>query len=472
MAAGNYANASFIVANSGFIQANSAFFHANDAFNKANSGYDTANSGGIYANGAFATANSGSQYANSAFVHANSGFIQANSAYAHANAAFNSANNVAPQVQPAFNTANAAFIQANSSFIHANAAFNAANNALDTWVRGQANAAFIQANAAFDKANTGANAEVSTFTTTANGSVSTYALGFTPATNAAVIVSIGGVVQSEQDNYVVNRANSSISFSEPPPAGIRIRVAGFNNVNPYFLDVANSAGAVVVSYNGIGDGSTQGFNIGFRPESGNAIFVSIGGILQPETAYTITPSTNTVTFITAPGAGENIRVVGYEKINPYYIQYVSSNVSVSTFETTANGNFTTFNLGFLPQAREVLIVSVDGVIQPITSYTVNNTQQTITFDAAPANGELVRVITMYTTANAFITPDGSIGLAKLDSQVVNLIYNSSNVANNIANTANAAIANVQSASISAIANLEATAASTGKAIAMSIVFGG
>jgi hypothetical protein len=450
-----YANASFIVANSGFIQANSAFFHANDAYNAANAGFAAANSGGTYANSAFATANSGSQYANSAFVHANSGFIQANSAYAHANAAFNSANNVAPQVQPAFDTANAAFIQANSSFIHANAAFNAANNASDPWVRGQANAAFIQANAAFDKANTGANAEVSTFTTTANGSVSTFALGFAPASNSAVIVSIGGIVQSEFDDYVVTRTNNSISFNEPPPAGEKIRVAGFNNVVPYFLDVANSAGAVVSTYNNIGDGISTAFNVGFRPESDKAIFVSIGGILQPESAYSVNPSTNTVTFGTAPGDGENIRVVGFEKINPYFVQniYINSNVSVSVFETTSNGNFTTFDLGFNPQAKETLLVTVDGVVQPLTSYSVNPSANSITFTEAPVNGELVRVATFYTAANTIVIPDGSVTTAKLSSGVNSTINGAYNHANSAFNAAN-------------------TAASTGKAIAMALVFGG
>jgi len=291
-----------------------------------------------------------------------------------------------------------------------------------------------------------ANTEVSTFSTVADGATSTFDLQFTPiAGNSVVFVSIGGIVQSEND-YVINSGNNTISFTEPPPVGENVRVSGYKALNPYFLDVANSAGAVVVSYNGIGDGSTQGFDIGFRPDSGNTIFVSIGGILQPEDAFTVNPSTNTVTFITAPQVGENIRVVGYNKVNPYFIQYVSSNVSVSTFETTANGNYDTFNLGFLPQAREVLIVSIDGVIQPITSYTVNNIQQTVTFDAAPGNNELVRVITMYTTANAFITPDASITTIKLAADVTGNI-------NGAFETANAA-------------------ASTGKAIAMSIVFGG
>ena len=390
-------------------------------------------------------------------------YNQANSAFIHANAAFEAAN-VGGSATDSWsrNTANAAFLQANtpshvanSAAIYANGAFDAANaaTATDATQNNSITAAFLQANAAFDKANTGANAEIQTLSTLADGTSSTYALGFVPTSNTGVIVSIGGIVQTETVDYIITPSNSTISFTDPPPANERIRVAGFNNVIPYYLDVANSAGAVVVSFNGVGDGVTQGYNIGFRPDSGNTIFVSVGGILQPEDAFTVNPATNTVTFITAPQSGENIRVVGYNKVNPYYVQYVSSNVSVSTFETTANGNYDTFNIGFLPQAREVLIVSIDGVIQPITSYTVDNIQQTITFDVAPGNNELVRVITMYTTANAFITPDASITTIKLAADVTGNINGAYDTANAAFITANAA-------------------ATTGKAIAMSIVFGG
>jgi len=513
-----------------------AFNTGNAAFIQANTPSHVANSAAIYANGAFAAANASAAIdvtqnnsITAAFIRANNSlnanvggtvtgnvvvignvvatvlsttgsngtissanaifsnyifaangnvdlYIYSSRAYNHANAAFNQANTGGGGAdQFARNQANAAFIQANtpshvanSAAIYANGAFAAANAsaAIDvtqnnniTVALNTGNAAFIQANAAFNKANNNANVEIKTLSTLADGTSSTYALGFIPTSNTGVIVSIGGVVQTEIVDYIITTSNSTISFTDPPPANERIRVAGFGIVTPYFLDVANSAGAVVVSFNGVGDGVTQGYNIGFRPDSGNTIFVSIGGILQPEDAFTVNPATNTVTFITAPQSGENIRVVGYNKVNPYYIQYVSSNVSVSTFETTANGNYTTFNLGFLPQAREVLIVSIDGVIQPITSYTVDNIQQTITFDVAPGNNELVRVITMYTTANAFITPDASITTTKLDAGVTGNINGSFTKANLAFNQANAAF-------------ITANSATTGKAIAMSIVFGG
>ena len=459
-----------------YVYSSRAYNHANAAFNQANTGGGGADQfARNQANAAFIQANTPSHVANSAAIYANGAFAAAN-----ASAAIDVTQN--NNITVALNTGNAAFIQANAAFIqantpshvansaaiYANGAFAAANAsaAIDvtqnnniTVALNTGNAAFIQANAAFNKANNNANVEIKTLSTLADGTSSTYALGFIPTSNTGVIVSIGGVVQTEIVDYIITTSNSTISFTDPPPANERIRVAGFGIVTPYFLDVANSAGAVVVSFNGVGDGVTQGYNIGFRPDSGNTIFVSIGGILQPEDAFTVNPATNTVTFITAPQSGENIRVVGYNKVNPYYIQYVSSNVSVSTFETTANGNYTTFNLGFLPQAREVLIVSIDGVIQPITSYTVDNIQQTITFDVAPGNNELVRVITMYTTANAFITPDASITTTKLDAGVTGNINGSFTKANLAFNQANAAF-------------ITANSATTGKAIAMSIVFGG
>ena len=355
---------------------------------------------------------------------------------------------------------------------------------------------------------TSSNVEISSILLTGDGATSTFDLGFSPVSNTALIVTIGGIVQSELD-YNINGVNNTISFVEPPPVSENVRVVGYKTVTPYYLDVANSIGAMVETFNGVGDGATQTYNLGFNPYGSKSVFVSIGGIIQPEDAYTVSNVANTITFGTAPLNNENIRVVGYSRVNPFLTYYVNSNVSVSVYETTANGNTSTFTLGFNPQAREVLTVTIDGIVQPISAYTVNTTANTITFDSAPSNNELVRVSTFYTAANAFVIPDGTVSLVKVDSQVYNLIFNSSNVANSTANpinsssqivqdAANLAIANVVSTSTNVLSNtwvlntanaalLIANAASltannasntanaaatTGKAIAMSIVFGG
>ena len=244
-----------------------------------------------------------------------------------------------------------------------------------------------------------ANTEVSSFTATADGVTSTFDLQFSPiGGNSAVFVSIGGVVQSEND-YVINSGNNSISFTSPPPASELIRVAGYKTVIPYAVDAANSVGAVVNANNFVGDGTTQSFALGYTPYTANNIFVTIGGIVQPDSAYTTNNQNSSISFNTPPGLNENIRVVGYSKVNPFVINYATQNVTVSVFETTSNGTTNTFNVGFDPAPKEKLLVTIDGVVQPLTAYGVSSSNNGIILDEVPTSGELVRVVTFYTNVN-------------------------------------------------------------------------
>jgi len=244
-----------------------------------------------------------------------------------------------------------------------------------------------------------ANTEVSSFTATADGATSTFDLQFSPiGGNSAVFVSIGGIVQSEND-YAINSGNNTISFTEPPPASEVVRVAGYKTVTPYAVDAANSVGAVVNANNFVGDGTTQSFALGYTPYTANNILVSIGGIIQPDSAYTTNNQNSSISFNTPPGLNENIRVVGYSKVNPFVINYATQNVSVSVFETTSNGTTSTFNVGFDPTPKEKLLVTIDGVVQPLSSYGVAQSNSAIILDETPLNGEVIRVVTFYTNVN-------------------------------------------------------------------------
>jgi hypothetical protein len=244
-----------------------------------------------------------------------------------------------------------------------------------------------------------ANTEVSSFTTTADGTTSTFDLQFSPiGGNSAVFVSIGGIVQSEND-YVINSGNNSISFTSPPPVSEVVRVAGYKTVIPYAVDAANSVGAVVNANNFVGDGTTQSFALGYTPYTANNIFVTIGGIVQPDSAYTTNNQNSSISFNTPPGLNENIRVVGYSKVNPFIINYATQNVAVSVFETTSNGTTNTFDVGFDPAPKEKLLVTIDGVVQPLTAYGVSSSNNGIILDEVPTNGELIRVVTFYTNVN-------------------------------------------------------------------------
>jgi hypothetical protein len=244
-----------------------------------------------------------------------------------------------------------------------------------------------------------ANSEISSFTTTADGTTTKFDLTFSPiGGNSALFVSIGGIVQSDTD-YVINSSNNTIIFLTPPPATETIRVSGYKTVTPYAVDAANSVGAVINANNFLGDGTTQSFALGYTPYSANNIFVTVGGIVQPDSAYSTNNQNSSISFNTPPGLNENIRVVGYSKVNPFTINYATQNVTVSVFETTSNGTTNTFNVGFDPAPKEKLFVTIDGVVQPLTAYGVSSSNNGIILDEIPTSGELVRVVTFYTNVN-------------------------------------------------------------------------
>jgi len=78
----------------------------------------------------------------------------------------------------------------------------------------------------------------------------------------------------------------------------------------------------------------------------------------------------------------------------------STNVTVSSFSTTANGLVSSFDLEFQPINEESLIVSLDGILQqPTSAYTVSG--NTITFSSSPSDTVNVVVTSMYTNVATY-----------------------------------------------------------------------
>ena len=63
-----------------------------------------------------------------------------------------------------------------------------------------------------------------------------------------------------------------------------------------------------------------------------------------------------------------------------------SSATVAVFETTSNGTVSSFDIGFNPVSDEAVMVTIAGIVQPVSVYTVNSSAITITFDDIPANG--------------------------------------------------------------------------------------
>jgi hypothetical protein len=217
----------------------------------------------------------------------------------------------------------------------------------------------------------------------------------------------------------------------------------FSAANAAF-GVANSAFAnnniEVLVFESQSNGSVASYDIGYNPVSKEAVMVTIAGIVQPISSYTVNTSANTITFSENPQNGELVRVASfYSGASPTYLQVVPANVTPSIFETSANGSTSSFALGFNPGDSSSVLVSIAGIVQPSDAYSVDTTSNTITFiGEAPANGEKVRVVSFYSAANVYVVNNNSVTFEKLETTVNTKISLSLNQANAAFSQANAA----------------------------------
>ena len=287
----------------------------------------------------------------------------------------------------------------NRAFSTANSAFTAANNAVDPYVRNHANAAYLSQNATGQYANAAFNKANSAF----------------DAANSAIAVNL---TQNNSITVALNTANAALAQ-------------------------ANTVSTLApVVYETTSNGAVSTFSLGFNPISREAVMVSISGIIQPISTYTVDTSDNTISFSEIPENGELVRVASfYSNANISYFQSLPANVTPSIFETTGDGETATFSLGFNPGSVASLMVSIGGVLQPTSAYSVNTVTKTITFlDDAPEYDEVVQVTSFYSATNAYVTNDGSISFLKLDSNLSSRFIDTQNRTNAAFDAANSASA--------------------------------
>jgi hypothetical protein len=125
---------------------------------------------------------------------------------------------------------------------------------------------------------------------TGNGSTTSFNLTTTPASEAAVIACIDGVVQS---STAFTLSGTNIVFSPAPPNGAVI-----------FCKVLEDNAAAVTEDFFTGDGSTITYNLGEVPFAPTSVLAVVGGVLQSSASYTLTG--NLLTFTAAPPTGVEI----------------------------------------------------------------------------------------------------------------------------------------------------------------------
>ena len=139
-----------------------------------------------------------------------------------------------------------------------------------------------------------------------------------------------------------------------------------------------------------GDGTTTSFTLGTTPSSIDLVVVNIDGVLQQKSAYTI--ANNVITFTGTPIVGAIVEVRST----------ISTNVGVLTglvYDTfTGNGSTTAYTLSTSPASRNYTMVTVGGVVQAKSTYSVAGT--TLTFSTAPPNTSPVEIVTFGPAVNA------------------------------------------------------------------------
>ena len=214
-----------------------------------------------------------------------------------------------------------------------------------------------------------------------------------------------------------------------------------------------------------GNGSQLTFTLTRSVGCSTDIIVLVENVIQqPDYAYSATG--NQLIFTAAPGAGTNNIYVIYERVTGLNTSIADGSITASklannirllaTDQYTGDGSRVSFGLSDTPYDANSLFVSVNGVVQtPPTNYTVSS--NTIVFTSAPNSGAnvVIRNVGFRTTQTLYalaantpiVQPAISGGTLTNPTIVGNITFPDGKT--------------------------QSTAgASTGKAIAMSMVFGG
>ena len=131
-----------------------------------------------------------------------------------------------------------------------------------------------------------------------------------------------------------------------------------------------------------GDGSTTAFTLQVTVTSEDNLIVFNEGVFQRQDSYAA--SGTTITFDTAPANGNKVVV--------YQMETGVVGVAPVVDTMTGDGSDTTLTLSTTPASENQTFLTIDGVMQHKSTYSISGT--TLTFSAPPPNGSNVECITL------------------------------------------------------------------------------
>ena len=207
-------------------------------------------------------------------------------------------------------------------------------------------------------------------TFTGDGSTTAFTLTKTMSSEDGLIVFIDGVYQADN---VYSVSGTTLTFATAP-------------VNSRVIEVFQLEGGIVgtapVVNTMTGDGSDTTLTLSVAPISENQTFVTIDGVVQHKSTYSV--SGTTLTFSAAPPTGTAVECITFNNVT------AATDLIVDSF--TGDGSDTTFTLSRQPLTENNTQVYLSGVYQQKSVYSISGT--TLTFATAPANGISIEVVSM------------------------------------------------------------------------------
>jgi hypothetical protein len=188
-----------------------------------------------------------------------------------------------------------------------------------------------------------------------DGSTTTYSIGDYPGTLGSVTVAVDGVIKKLTTDYTVDVANKTITFTSAPAnlSVISTKVFAISGENYRVLDTFTGDDITAVYIT-----STRGeFNL---DSTSSDMYITIDGV--PTTAYTTTTTANTITitFTSAPAAGEFIQIAGFNKSTTSTRSYASIRNQTITYDGSTNRHTLTYPPGSIGPYSGLTMVEVNG----------------------------------------------------------------------------------------------------------------
>ena len=196
---------------------------------------------------------------------------------------------------------------------------------------------------------------------------------------------------------------STINMELPAAASRAQRLLAFDSTGAVTIEpYLNNETIVLNVQTATGDGVTTSYGLLNVPSSTSLLQISIDGLLQEVSSYSLAGSN--LVFYEAPPVGAAIEIRAF-------VQKEITSTDLSVNEFTGNGSTTSFTLS-APAIENNTFVYINGVYQFKSTYSVSG--NTITFSTAPPNTSGIEVVlAAFVTTQLPVPGDNTVTTAKI-----------------------------------------------------------